>query len=163
MNDFHIKVKSLLVEDAPWFRKPEMMGHVWSKQTVQLVKDLLAKYVKTGPTLRLANYCLPLQSQDWHAWSQITKKQLNILRYVLRRLHTQSPLELLCYVNVVQGVGKDELTWYLEMASYNSDYREDYFQDYKRAYMGLGMSEPDARQRFTTYHEEILQKHNVPA
>jgi hypothetical protein len=152
----------LNVESADWFVKPEMMGHIWAKQTVETVKALVAKYAKTNPQKHLAKYCLPLESTDWHAWSQVTKKSLNILRYVLRRLHQQDPVTLLYYVNATQGCLKDELTWYLEDASYNSDYREDYYKSYRYPFIGLGMSEEDCRERFKTYHEERLAKHELP-
>ena len=46
---------------------------------------IITKYAKTKRTKALANYVIR-DIPEWHYWNSISKKELNMLRFVLRRL-----------------------------------------------------------------------------
>lgn len=151
----------LNVESSDWFTKPEMMGHIWAKEMVEYVKVWYKKNVKTKEQKKLVDFCLSLNSTDWHYWQMsLTKKSLSQLQYVLRRLGKESYVNLLGHLWTTSGCLKDELHWWLELKSYESQHQNCYFLNfYYPAYRGLGMSLEDCRERFNKYHTKLKNKH----
>lgn len=147
----------LNVESSDWFVKPEMMGHIWAKETVSLVKEMIEKYVKTPVQKALCKCCLNLDSVDWHYWSQLTKKYIATFRYVVKRIEKDCPVALLHYVNTISGCLKNELTWYLENKCF-VEQPEEYYRDYRIYFTSLGMSEEDCVKRFNSYHDGLLDR-----
>jgi hypothetical protein len=151
----------LNVEFADWYVKPEMMGHIWAKEMVDLVKKAVGKYGKTTKQKDLINHCFQLNNTDWHYWQlHLSKKFINTFQYVAKRIDKETPLFLLNYVNNRSGCLKNELTWYFEIKAY-IDNTEDYFKDiYSPYFMFLGMNEKDCLDRFHRYHQKIIEKYH---
>ena len=70
---------------SDWYKQPTMVGHERCKDTIYLAEEIITKYAKTKRTKALANYVIR-DIPEWHYWNSISKKELNMLRFVLRRL-----------------------------------------------------------------------------
>jgi len=152
------------VESAEWFVKPEMMGHIWARTTAEQVKAWWTKNVKTTEQKALAEYCLAINSVDWHYWcNHITKKSLSQLQYVLRRLGKESYVNLLDHLNRTSSCLKDKLNWWLEMKSYETEQDEYFKRIYFPTFNFYGMKLAECQERFHHYHKGLQEKHPIPA
>ena len=152
------------VETADWYVKPEMAGHTWAKDMVAYFKAWWTRNVRTEEQKALAEYCLQTNSVDWHYWCcYITKKSLSQLQYVLRRLGKESYVNLLSHLNRTSGCLKDELIWWLELKSYETDPNTYFSTIYFPTFGYLGMSRGECIARFYTYHAGLREKHSIPS
>ncbi len=150
-----------------WYQKPAMMGHRWAAETVDSLEQVLNTYSKSKMQKWIIDtvYGTPADlkkidgENSWHYFNNITKKDIAILQYVLRRVDSMKKdyAALLRMVDKKSGMLKDRLTWALEVLAYKHD-KEAYMKDYIRAYGFYGMEPEEAKDRFERYHKGISKK-----
>lgn len=145
------------VENADWFNNPIALGHTWAKDTVKLAQSLFNKFKKDKSKQLLFKKLVQTDSQEWHYWSQLTKKYLASISYVLRRIGKVPYLDLLYWLYHQEGLLKSQLTWYLEIKCYQKETKE-YLKSYSKDFGSLGLSKKDAQERFNNYHLKLISK-----
>ena len=143
-----------------FYRKPGMMGHRWAAETVDAFTALVTKVVKTKAQRKLVLALIEFDNMDWRYFAAITKKDVQALSYVLRRLGRVSAYSLLLWHNGRSGVLKSHLTHILEYMAYAGPNRDTYEADYVASRRFFGMSESDAKARFVSYHQKRLSTMN---
>jgi hypothetical protein len=158
------KMKFTKTRNSDWFKQPTMMGHEWCKDTIYLAEEILTKYVKTKRTKALANYVVK-DIPEWHYWNSISKKELNLLRFVLRRLDKafNSDGGLTNLLGMYQnraGCLKGRLDWILEHLAYTHD-KSARIEDYTRNMGVWGLTKKEATNRLTEYQTNLINKYEV--
>ena len=149
---------------SEWFTNPTMCGEIWSQETVATAEAIITKYAKTKRTKALANYVIR-DIPEWHYWNNISKKELNMLRFVLRRLDKAFSekgglTRLLAMYQNRTGCLKGHLDWVLEHLAYTFD-KSARVKDYTRNMGFWGMNKKEATNRLTEYQKNLVQKHDV--
>lgn len=150
-----------------WYQKPKMMGHRWSKETVDSLEKVLNTYSKSKQQKWIIGsvYGTPQDlkkidgENSWHYFNNIAKKDIAILQFVLRKADSMKAdyAALLRNVEKKTGMLKNRLIWALEILAYKHD-REAYLKDYMRAFGLYGMEPEEAEKRFEKYHAGISKK-----
>ena len=70
---------------SDWYKQPTMVGHERCKDTIYLAEEIIFQVCKNKTNQSTANYVIR-DIPEWHYWNSISKKELNMLRFVLRRL-----------------------------------------------------------------------------
>ena len=149
---------------SEWFTKPTMVGEIRSRKTVATAEAIITKYAKTKRTKALAKYVVR-DIPEWHYWNNISKKELNMLRFVLRRLDKAFSekgglTRLLAMYQNRTGCLKGHLDWVLEHLAYTHD-KSARVKDYARNMGFWGMTKKEAMDRLTEYHVNLVKKHEV--
>tara|TARA_R100001163_G_C5045884_1_gene183207 strand:+ start:287 stop:796 length:510 start_codon:yes stop_codon:yes gene_type:complete len=158
------KMKFTKTRKSEWFANPTMCGHIWSQETVANAEAIITKCAKTKRTKALANYVIR-DIPDWHYWNDISKKHLNMLRFVLRRLEKAFSekgglTRLLAMYQNRNGCLKCPLDWSLEHLAYTYD-KPACVKDYTRNMGFFGMTKKEATDRLTEYHKNLVKKYEV--
>ena len=147
-----------------WYHKPEMMGHRWSRETVDALENVLNTYSKSKIQKWIIDnvYGTPAdlaKIDSWHYFNNIAKKDIAILQFVLRKADTMKKdyASLLGNVEKKTGMLKNRLIWALEVLAYKHD-RERYLESYIRAFSLYGLERKDSEERFERYHKGIAKK-----
>ena len=106
---------------SDWFRNPGMVGHMVAQETVALAEEVITKYAKTKRTRHVANYVIK-DITEWNYWINVSKKEINLLRFVLRRLDKAFTekgglTKLLALYQNRTGCLKGHMDWMLEHLS----------------------------------------------
>ena len=158
------KMRFTKTRKSEWFTNPTMCGEIWSQETVANAEAIITKYAKTKRTKALANYVIR-DIPEWHYWNNITKKELNMLRWVLRRLdkaftETGGLTRLLAMYQSRTGCLKGHLDWVLEHLAYTYD-KSARVKDYARNMGFWGMTKKESMNRLTEYQKNLVKKHDV--
>ena len=158
------KMKFTKTRKSEWFANPTMCGHIWSQEIVANAEAIITKCAKTKRTKALANYVIR-DIPDWHYWNDISKKHLNMLRFVLRRLEKAFSekgglTRLLAMYQNRTGCLKCPLDWSLEHLAYTYD-KPARVKDYTRNMGFFGMTKKEATDRLTEYHKNLVKKYEV--
>lgn len=161
---YHFGIKK---DPEGWYQQPKMMGHRWSKETVDALEKVLNTYSKSKQQKWIINsvYGSPQDvakidgENSWHYFNNITKKDIAILQFVLRKADSMKSdyAALLRNVGSKTGMLKNRLTWALEVLAYKHD-KEAYLQDYIKNFGFYGMDKEEAEDRFERYHKGIMKK-----
>lgn len=161
---YHFGIKN---DPDGWYHKPEMMGHRWSAETVDALEVVLNTYSKSKMQKWVIDnvYGTPKDllkikgENSWHYFNNITKKDIAILQWVLRRVDKMKKdyASLLYQFQNKSGLLKSRLDWALELLAYKYD-NEAYLDSYIRTYGFYGMEREEARDRFERYHKGISKK-----
>ena len=120
---------------------------------------------KTKRTKALANYVIREMSLAGIIGIAFQKKELNMLRFVLRRLDKAFSEKggltrlLAMYQNRTSCL-KGHLDWVLEHLAYTFD-KSTRVKDYTRNMGFWGMTKKEATNRLTEYHKNLVKKHEV--
>ena len=149
---------------SDWFKKPGMVGHMVAQETVALAEEVITKYAKTKRTRHVANYVIK-DITEWNYWINVSKKEINLLRWVLRRLEKAFTekgglTKLLAMYQNRTGCLKSHLDWMLEHLAYTHD-KSARVKDYTRNMGFWGMTKKEATERLTKYHKNLIEKHDV--
>ena len=149
---------------SDWFKKPGMVGHMVAQETVALAEEVITKYAKTKRTRHVANYVIK-DIADWNYWINVSKKEINLLRFVLRRLDKAFTekgglTKLLAMYQNRTGCLKGHMDWMLEHLAYTHD-KSARVKDYSRNMGFWGLSKKEATERLTEYHKNLIEKHDV--
>ena len=158
------KMRFTKTRKSDWYKQPTMVGHERCKDTIYLAEEIITKYAKTKRTKALANYVIR-DIPEWHYWNSISKKELNMLRFVLRRLDKAFSekgglTRLLAMYQNRTGCLKGHLDWVLEHLAYTFD-KSARVKDYTRNMGFWGMTKKEATNRLTEYHKNLIKKHEV--
>ena len=158
------KMRFTKTRKSDWFTQPTMAGHEWCKDTIFLAEEIFTKYAKTKRTKALANYVIK-DIPEWHYWNSISKKELNLLRWVLRRIdkaftENGGLTNLLAMYQSRTGCLKGHVDWVLEHLAYTYD-KSARVKDYARNMGFWGMTKKESMNRLTEYQKNLVQKHNV--
>lgn len=158
------KMKFTKTRKSEWFANPTMRGHIWSQETIANAEAIITKCAKTKRTKALANYVIR-DIPDWHYWNDISKKHLNMLRFVLRRLEKAFSekgglTRLLAMYQNRTGCLKCPLDWALEHLAYTYD-KPAYVKDYTRNMGFFGMTKKEATDRLNEHHKNLVKKYEV--
>lgn len=154
-------MKFKIARKADWFSNPEIAGHCHAKDNVALVEDIITKHAKTRLAKKVAAYAQP-DSDSWHRWCNVTKKEVSLLRWVLRRIDNAvrcvGGLTTVLYgMRSRSGLLKDNLDHILEHLTYMHD-ADAYYKIYQQSYVFLGLPPSDCQKRFEKYHTELADK-----
>jgi hypothetical protein len=149
---------------SDWFKKPGMVGHMVAQETVALAEEVITKYAKTKRTRHVANYVIK-DIADWNYWINVSKKEINLLRFVLRRLDKAFTekgglTKLLAMYQNRTGCLKGHMDWMLEHLAYTHD-KSARVKDYSRNMGFWGMTKKESMNRLTEYHVNLVKKHEV--
>ena len=149
---------------SDWFKKPGMVGHMVAQETVALAEEVITKYAKTKRTKHLAKYVIK-DITEWNYWINVTKKEINLLRFVLRRLDKAFTekgglTKLLALYQNRTGCLKGHMDWMLEHLAYTHD-KSARVTDYSRNMGFWGMTKTESTERLTKYHKNLIEKHDV--
>ena len=149
---------------SDWFKKPGMVGHMVAQETVALAEEVITKYAKTKRTRHVANYVIK-DIADWNYWINVSKKEINLLRFVLRRLDKAFTekgglTKLLAMYQNRTGCLKGHMDWMLEHLAYTHD-KSARVTDYSRNMGFWGMTKKESMNRLTEYHVNLVKKHEV--
>lgn len=138
-------------DKTSFYNDPKMVGHNMAKDTVDSIESLLNKVVKDKKQKIVADILFDFDADNWHYFHNITKKDVKIYSYVLRRIHKESPFKLLLWLNKTQSMLKNKLTHVIEYLSFIED-REPYLKYYAKSYGFFGLDYKQAEERFVKYH-----------
>jgi hypothetical protein len=149
---------------SDWFKNPGMVGHMVAQETVALAEEVITKYAKTKRTKALANYVIK-DLANWNYWINVTKKEINLLRWVLRRFEKALTekgglTKLLAGYQNRTGCLKGHIDWVLEHLAFVHD-KESRIADYSRNMGFWGLSKKEASERLTEYQKNLIEKHDV--
>ena len=158
------KMRFTKTRNSDWFTQPTMMGHEWCKDTIYLAEEIFTKYAKTKRTKALARYVIK-DIPEWHYWNSISKKELNLLRFVLRRIDKAFSekgglTNLLSMYQTRTGCLKGRLDWILEHLAYTFD-KTARVDDYARNMGFYGLSKSEAKTRLNEYQKNLVEKYEV--
>lgn len=159
---YHFGIKN---DPDGWYNKPEMMGHRWSAETLDALEAVLNTYSKSKMQKWIIDnvYGTPKDlakiEYSWHYFNNVTKKDIAILQFVLRRVDKMKKeyANLLYKVENKSGMLKSRLNWALEILAYKYD-KEKYLDYYIRSFGYYGMARDEAKDRFERYHKGIAKK-----
>lgn len=134
-----------------FYNDPKMLGHHMAKDTIDSIELLLNKVVKDKKQKIITDFLFDFKSDDWHYFNNITKKDVKIYSYILRRINKESPFKLLLWLNKNQSFIKNKLTHIVEYLAYLKD-REPYLKYYAKSYGFFGLDYEKAEKMFVNYH-----------
>lgn len=71
---------------ASWVSKPRSMGDVYGKKALDMASAIVEKYAKTDEQKLFVSIAFSDTAESRY-WRQMTKKDLDMIRYILRRIN----------------------------------------------------------------------------
>ena len=143
-------------DKTSFYNNPEMVGHRWAIEKVDLIEAMLNKNATSPKQKLLASALFAYDTKEWHYFvNTISKKYINSCSYVLKRANKATPYELYNWYSMKSGLMKTELTHMLEYLSYISKDNEQYFNSYSKAMSFYGLKAGESRERFDKYHKKL--------
>ena len=143
MNYDYLKKKS-------WYKKPEMMGHTWASEMIDIVNAIL-KDPKLNRT-KLQKYIISNSFRfdkdlKWNYFTnQLSKKYVSHVKHMLKRLTKSSVLRELVWLEHRTGVLRSPLEKALRVLAYKLD-KNRYLMEASAGYALYGMKSHDAKKR----------------
>jgi len=150
-----------------WYNEPKMMGHVWAKETLDMIERIANKYGASDWQKYIISNVFDFNVSGERTWNifstHISKKYLSHIQYVLRHGGRLSALQLLWWRSQKAGYLKDELDWALEYSAYKHD-PEKYTDWYAKGMGFYGLPKDEAAHRLKKYIEnqiapKLVNKH----
>jgi len=143
-----------------WYTNPEMMGHHYAKDTLNLALEIKAKYAKTKKQKELFNNSIDINNELWQYWGVFTSNSyLKMLQYALRRVDKYTPFELFHTINSRHGLLKTDLLRYLEVYAYTKN-QEEFLKEYCYQFGYYGMGKEDSIKRCHEYIKGVQENYN---
>jgi hypothetical protein len=97
------------VRKSDWFKKPEMTGHIWAKEKVELIEKEMAKFTTVKQKSFLKSV-FDFNSTDWYYFQvTISKNFVKRVKYVVKRFGKEDNKVLLRYAQMKGGFFNDSL------------------------------------------------------
>lgn len=144
-------------KETEWYKEGGMMGFVWAKETLQELEKVINKYNNTKFQKFIIANSIKIDTDDWHYFSNTSKKDVRLLTYVLKHSYDTTEMNLYYWYQKNSSMLKDDTLRALEYAAYKAE-PEQFLKDYSRTLGFYGMSPEDAKKRLESYMARLEEK-----